>query len=532
MLFISFFAHFTSSIFFNLTIFNLKSAMPSTFTSKSPILIIPNMKSGYSAVHFSKIFISKSYSHLLYATNPKLKSISFSNFQISNFLSTPVLINFKKFTGKMEREYINYEIDQNRAEFVDGYFNQTTTEKVTAQGYCCGGAISVEADIDVFCNNVLFLECSAYIEGGAIQIYYSLSLIINNCIFERCQTTYDDPKYASLGAAIGAHNINVLSISDTKFKDNDFKVKDNSNYSSCLAIFNCQTTTINKNTEFENNKTVRCDILFSFNIDDKNPHKFYEKTVVINRCCFKTLFDNLGAIQIDNGEAPQPNILKFFNVTGCSFLQPDLSFDGLTNIPEGEFKLKPNNFGIPYCAFSDRFTPSDLFTLTSYFSSSLDFSSSTDFTTSAMFSNSQAFTTSDIFSPSQEHPETDPFTQSDDFSSSGDFSESGDFTESGPFTQSNIQSTECFSSSDRFTFSDGFSLSSAFTQSSGFAAMAKGVKLSSGGIAGIVIACLVLLAIIILLLVLFLRRKKSAFIPPEDDPMNIDGLDIPINMYD
>ena len=66
-----------------------------------------------------------------------------------------------------------------------------------------------------------------------------------------------------------------------------------------------------------------------------------------------------------------------------------------------------------------------------------------------------------------------------------------------------------------------------FTQSQLFTVAAASSGLSPGGIAGIVIACLVILAIIALLLFLFLRHKPKAFIPPKADPAAIDGYDLP-----
>lgn len=489
MFFIYFLTSFSRSFHQNLTMKGLKCNKSPAILSKSP-LFSPNIQLTYSTLHLSKFFISKSFSHFIYTINVKM-DISLNYVKLNSFLSQAIFINGNKCSFPRPVTNLNYRFEYKDCE-TNGSIARDPAYDGCSQRLSSGGAIYVTGVKELILKNVNFTYCACVGRGGAAYIEQAELLTIDSCRFISCSAGIegaDAECYRGSGAAaLAITSCTKGTIENTNFTGN-FVHDTKKNIINCtMLIFDPDMESyiqIGDYTMFNN--TVSYDIYI---LCEKSNSKFE-----ISYTCFMT--DTNRPIYLENS-------INYFNCTHCSFIKDEFSKADIMLSPDNtNIILTDNKFlaniKCEYDPASYYFSVSDEFTPSVYFTHSIDFTGSNAFTESGDFSSSFGFTSSAFFSRS------DGFTLSDDFSKSDKFTQTGLFTESSNFSPSILETP---------------------------AIISKGTKISKGGIAGIIIACLVLLAIIILLIILFLRRKKSAFIPPEDDPMNIDGLEIPINMYD
>lgn len=549
MIFFHFLFTFSVSIYVNLSISSFRLSKSRILFSRSPILITSNLNSLNSilqSISFSKILISNSLSSFLYSKS-NLMNLSVKDSHFNSFLSQPFYIRSEEkcdVNGVHQRKIAG-------AEFKDLTFCSCVAGGCNRDMHSGGAFYFLCSSSDIKFERCKFYECMASIQGGAL-FYTANSIEIQYCLFEKCSSgcdynenrCIDSQPTGCYGAAIANFNSKTSQISFCNFSGNYIHKNRGSN-----TLFFEKSTSVNIiNSFFNDNTSCKSNIAFKNDLP---------VDVVVSGCCFVNQMEGISA------ELNPAYAFNFF-FDNNSFLhnfKPNFASHTRHNITGNNF------YNNDYCLYqtktftpSNRFTSSDsfratsLFTLSDAFSSTNKFSSSSDFTHTLTFSSSHVFTKTEFFSDTNAFSLSDYFSLSSDFSFSSDFSKSDIFSLTSEFTFSNSFSasktpmatstplptptkspTYTFTKSDVFSFSEQFSSSFNFTGSNYFtvaAAAGKGVKLSSGGIAGIIIACLVLLAIIVALIILFLHRKKSAFIPPEDDPMNIDGLEIPVNMYD
>ena len=561
MFFIFFLAASSTSTYINITISSLRFIKSPAFISKSPFLVFSKTKPDHSTLKLTNFFISKSYCPLLYSINDN-KQILLNKLSIQNFLSQAIIINslelcVNKYSGTISNFKGVFPPNNLIIEGCSFINCHSATEKGCNRGFNSGGAISFFQAYGCVISNVQFENCSAVISGGAVMIYGADTFRIENTNFTKCCVAKKSDNCTTLigcsGAACQIQDTEKVIISGVRFIDNYiFENSSTSDFKFTLVLANCQESKL-ESCIFENDINVQNDVSLDF--VNVGPY-ISDKKVSITKCCFNTKLTN--SIYI-NEKILEPNYSIKWNVRifSNSFNQDKES--NYSKFNQGDNRLvdnRPNIYKASYCKFSFDFTESKVFTATNFFTHSNHFSQSSHFSHSLKFTYSNFFTKSNAFGKSSYFTPSDGFTQTGGFSNSIEFTASADLTQSQAFSMSNpfptssmftcssgfslsafFTLTSYFSQSDKLTQSSQFSESENFTQSFPFTdefypLVVKGTKLSKGGIAGIIIACLVILAIIILLLVLFLKRKKSAFIPPEDDPMNIDGLDIPINMYD
>lgn len=546
MIIISFLSILSTSIYANLSISNFKSTKSPIFLSKSPFLCTPNFyssKSTFTSLYLSKFLISNSFCSILYLSNSNYNKILIHHSNISNFLSQAFYINSDECNHP--REY-----KQGGAEslsFVsDCFSNLRSPESETTVFKKSGGACNFYGISKIDFQNCQFINCSCTYLGGAVFMSNIETCTFNTCHFSKCHILGGERDVNSTyGSAIAIDRLDSLTAQYLKLEQNYI---DDSNNGCSIYLKNVKSSQIISST-FSNNCSCKYDI--GYNLESKS-------TALVTRCCF-----NKYVVPISNDLNKKYEFtLDFTNNSIYGNFDKVYSFASSDN----HHFITSNAFVNSFCIFatlyftdSNSFTRSSVFTSSSPFSYSSLFSSSSIFTKTSLFSSTSTFTSSIIFSSSHDFSVSSDFSDSFfftsstqfstskffsgslifsntmQFSSTSDFSVSGYFSQSSDFSQSEthisaISSESLSDDTSEGTFSKSLSFSCSETGELFF--YERGTKLSKGGIAGIVIACLALLAIIIALIILFLHRKKSAFIPPEDDPMNIDGLEIPVNMYD
>ncbi|KAK8895679.1 hypothetical protein M9Y10_024149 [Tritrichomonas musculus] len=518
--------------------------------SKSPVLNLPNFymsKSTFSSLYLSKFLVSKSFCSLLYLLNPSIKNVSFKSFNVSNFLSQAFyIVDLAKCDTVRKEQTGAFQT----LSFGPGCFANISSLKEGTVYQQSGGACCFFGIGYVDFKEVFFYNCDAQLLGGAVFLEQVDNCMFNNCTFKDCYIKNEKGSTATYGAGIAIVTSFTVIANELIFTNNRI---DKSSQGCAVYLKSVNNSQITSST-FQNHKSCLSDIGF-----DLMEQQFNPSYALITQCCF-----DKEPRPISSDLDPRYDFwLTFVDNSIYSNTSYVYSFD--TSVKNHHF-ITSNAFVNSYCIFSTLhfteshiFTPSKAFTSSSMFSqsslfssssifsktidfsststftSSIIFSSSTKFSISADFSDSSYFTPSKQFSTSNYFSESLIFSNTKHFSSTSDFSFSNYYTNSADFTQSEVitqaKSDEPLiidsSSDESFNYTDSFSASNTVLILS-----EKGTKLSKGGIAGIVIACIVLLAIIIALIAFFLHRKKSAFIPPEDDPMNIDGLEIPVNMYD
>lgn len=559
MLFI-FLSSLSSSIYCNLSISNLKLSGSPLLLSRSPLLNPPLLRmtqSYFSIICLSKLTISNSFSPFFYVLNSNYRKVLFKHIYLNSFLSTAILLDVPDIckTSTDKKEHCILPIGGDGYVIDDCHLNDVHTN-ICGRYTASGGALYIISPYRFSITRSTFTGCYSSIQGGAIFVTGPSNIDISNCNFTSCKTAVPDNSCVlkgAYGAAIGVYQAASITISLCVFKYNliegEYRTDD---VGFALFFDSCNAITV-QYSQFDNDESCKFDLAFKLG-DDSN-------TISVMHNCF--LNPKVDPISDDLDKSHSLNLLVFNNsfatknrLSFSSVNSHSINTDG--NFYENTGKClwmvkastplptpHPTATATPPCTKTptSTFSNTNFFTKSSIFSLTTIFTSSIYFSKSVIFSDSQFFGPTEIFSPSVEFSLTVGFTQSGKFSLSSLFSQSSDLSISKEFTQSKYFSrskffskTKVFSKTEIFTRTEHFSGSTNFTASAPLVpipgAVGRDTSLSKGGIAGIVIACLVLLAIIIALIIFFLHRKKSAFIPPEDDPMNIDGLEIPVNMYD
>lgn len=556
MLFINFIVSLSLSIPLNLSLSNLVFAKSQVLFANSPVLTPPRLYSSstiFSTISLSKILISNSFSSFFFISHSNYKNILFQRVHLNSFLAQAVCFLPAECENQINEHTHCFltKLDIDGCSFTDIRATDCDRQKGS------GGAICVIALSDISCTYCNFTNCSAPIRGGAIFVHGFVETTIEHCNFSKCFSAAKPftgcHRGGSYGATLAFYESKKASISETHFIDNYIFDKDLGAY----ALYFESSVNVEISICYFNND-ISCGFDLAFNMLKISTSD--KATYSITSCCFegKSVFpieENLTSpieleLTIYNNSF---TVKKIFN--SLSNLPPGIITDG--NFMENDkclfmakaSSLWPTRSPLPTGSLWPTRSPTPttsntfIFTDTQIFTSSSKFSKSILFTDSELFSDSNAFDPTQLFSSTLSFSLTNDFSQTEQFSSTNDFSESIDFSISKNFSQSNIfPQSETFSKSQLFSKTPCFSKTDIFSGSINFTASDPLIifpeghgeerGLSKGGIAGIVIACLVLLAIIIILIIFFLHRKKSAFIPPEDDPMNIDGLEIPVNMYE
>lgn len=527
MFFLLFFT-FSSCYLGNLSVVSLKSINSPLFRTASPFFVIHSSRMSQAIpfqLHFSNFMITKSFCTLLSSSNIYGQQISLINSHFQQFLQRPFYL--AQYYNTLYNGTDNKEMETILNQFnVTEKFDFINLRQVPPEGnmevinctfrdlypqfsenrdvYIYGGAffISVRKEnpnFNVEMKNTTFENCHAKYMGGAVFVENAKSAKFTDCQFQNCTVTCpNNTELDAYGNAISIFNVAEVDLLYCRFNNNSAEPQF-SNINSSFTLFfhfveeyklniiecsfNTSTDTPGDSLEFRpTNTTSAKHANAQIGISSSQPIQSSQRQIFIYRCCFF-------------GQLPP---ITYLTAIGDELYLSNNYY---------------NNNSIYYEATKDRTDANALSTCPHSFTNS--------FTDSEVFSYSEVFSETSDFSPSNSSSFTSPLSYSSSISSSISSSNSSSFSFSFTFSS--------------FTFSSNFSLSSDFSPTrtsqptTDYQDIPTTKKLSTGAIIGIVAAILALIIIIVIILYCFVNIKKKAFIPPIEDPMNIDGLDVPFD---